>query len=90
MAMRSGSTPQTALLAVALAGLAAGGALTAAGQNGAGDVVWAATTVAGIGPALFWVASAARERRLGVDLIAVLALPARSPWTSPSPARSSR
>ena len=51
-----------------------GGALTAAGQNGAGDVVWAATTVAGIGPALFWVASAARERRLGVDVIAVLAL----------------
>jgi heavy metal translocating P-type ATPase len=62
------------LLAAALGGLAVGGALALGGHDSAAGAVWAATTVLGIGPAVFWVLRAARERRLGVDVIAVLAL----------------
>lgn len=73
MAERRGSTAETVLLAVALAGLAAGGALALAGQEGASSATWAATTVLGIGAGLTWVVRALRRRQLGVDVIAVLA-----------------
>ena len=35
--------------------------------------MWAATTVLGIVPGLYWVLATARRGRLGVDVIAVLA-----------------
>ena len=38
------------------------------------NVVWAVTTLVGLGSAVWWVWSSARKRRLGVDVIAVLAL----------------
>ena len=66
--------PEGLLLAVAVAGLAAGAGLHLAGMGGAGNVVWAATTMAGVVPATWWVIDAARHRRLGADVIAVLAL----------------
>ena len=56
------------------AGLACGGVLYIGGLEGAADAVWVATTVAGVVPAASWVLDAARHRRLGVDLIALLAL----------------
>ncbi len=62
------------LLAVSTAALALGGVLHLAGLGSAAHAVWAATTVLGIGPAMWWVIDAARHRRLGVDVIAVLAL----------------
>jgi heavy metal translocating P-type ATPase len=62
------------LLVSATTGLALGGVLYAAGFREGADVAWTATTVLGIVAASWWVAGAARHRRLGVDLIAVLAL----------------
>jgi len=62
------------LLAIALAGLAGGGILHAAGWGGEGHVLWAITTLIGVGPATWWVVDAARHGRLGVDVIALLAL----------------
>ena len=59
---------------LSLAGLAAGGILHLAGHPGAAGVAWAATTAVGIGPATWWVVDAARHHRMGVDVIAVLAL----------------
>ena len=40
----------------------------------ASHMVWATTTAAGIAPAGWWVIDAARHRRLGADVIALLAL----------------
>ncbi len=73
MAGPARSTTETAFLGAALAGMTVGGAFALAGQDTAADVAWAATTVLGIVPGLVWVAQAARRRRLGVDVIAVLA-----------------
>ena len=67
-------TANLVLLAVTCTGLAAGGSLRLAGLVSAGHRVWAATTCVGLGAAIWWVADAARQRRLGVDLIALLAL----------------
>ncbi len=64
----------TALLAVTVAGLLAGGALHLAGAAAAGNIVWAAVTVVALVPATVLVLSALRHGRLGVDAIAVLAL----------------
>ncbi|MEV7011395.1 heavy metal translocating P-type ATPase [Streptosporangium sp. NPDC051022] len=64
----------TAFVVVTVAGLSAGAALHLAGTALAGDAVWAAVTVVALVPALWQVLSALRERRLGVDAIAVLAL----------------
>ncbi|HWS46112.1 MAG TPA: heavy metal translocating P-type ATPase [Acidimicrobiia bacterium] len=61
-------------LVVALAGLAGGGVLYVLGEGDAADVVWAITTALGLAPATWWVIDAARHRRLGVDVMAVLAL----------------
>ncbi|SEN51266.1 heavy metal translocating P-type ATPase [Nonomuraea pusilla] len=64
----------TVFLSGTVAALAAGGVLHLAGLPGWGDAVWAAATAAAVLPALWWVISALRARRLGVDAIAVLAL----------------
>ena len=61
-------------LVATVSGLAVGAVLHLAGLAGAGHAVWAATTGAALAPAVWWVLDAARQRRLGVDVIAVLAL----------------
>ena len=61
-------------VALAVSGLVAGAVLWAADASDGADVVWALTTVMGIGPAVVWVLVSLRRRRPGVDLIAVLAL----------------
>jgi heavy metal translocating P-type ATPase len=66
--------PEGLLFAVAFVGLAMGGILHLAGLAGAEHAVWAATTTAGILPAAWWVIDATRHRRLGADVIALLAL----------------
>ena len=65
---------EVALLAGSLAGLAAGGIATWAGAGGVADMVWAVTTGVAAVPALGLVIAGLRQRRPGVDLIAVLAL----------------
>ncbi len=62
------------LFAVAVVGLGLGGVLHLGGRGSYADASWAVTTVLGIVPATWWVMRAARDRRLGVDAIAVLAL----------------
>jgi heavy metal translocating P-type ATPase len=62
------------LLVVAVTLLGLGGVLYLAGATGVAHVVWAADTIVGIVPACWWVLDAARQRRLGVDALAVLAL----------------
>lgn len=66
------------LLAVTAAGLAAGAAAWLAGAGGTASglagTLWAATTCVGIAMSAWWVFDAARHRRLGVDVIALLAL----------------
>jgi heavy metal translocating P-type ATPase len=65
---------ETAFLVAATIGLGLGGALHLFGADGAAHALWAATTVLGVVPAAWWVFDAARHRRLGVDVMAVLAL----------------
>ncbi len=65
---------EIAALVVTGAGLAAGSALHLAGLDSPGRLIWAITTLFGVGPAAWWVIDAARHRRLGVDLIALAAL----------------
>ena len=48
--------------------------LAFAGYHDLADAVWAMTTILGIGPALWWVVAAAATARVGVDVMAVLAL----------------
>ncbi len=62
------------LLAATLAGLAVGGGLTLLGFSRAGSASWVATTVLATAPSLWWVVDALRRSRLGVDVIALLAL----------------
>jgi heavy metal-(Cd/Co/Hg/Pb/Zn)-translocating P-type ATPase len=62
------------LLTVAVAGLVCGGLVYLLGSRDVGRTVWAATTVIGVVPATWWVIDALRQRRVGVDVIAVLAL----------------
>ncbi len=63
-----------ALLGAAVAGLALGGVLWFASADTASRACWAAVTVLGIVPATWWVIDAARRRRVGVDVVALLAL----------------
>ncbi|MFV2019905.1 heavy metal translocating P-type ATPase [Micromonospora sp. LOL_023] len=63
-------TPLAALTVAVLAG----GGLWVAGAQTAADWVWAAATVAALLPALRWMGHSLRQRRVGVDVIAVLAL----------------
>jgi len=62
--------PLAALTAVVLAG----GVLRLAGAGPVADGVWAVATVAALLPALRWMGQSLRRRRIGVDVIAVLAL----------------
>jgi len=73
-ARQSGSALPPALLGVSLTLLVGGGLAQLAGSSTTANTVWALATVVGLGPAAWWVWSSARERRLGVDVIAVLAL----------------
>jgi heavy metal translocating P-type ATPase len=62
------------LLTVTTAGLLAGGMLHLAGAAGAGNAAWIAAGVCGAGYALWAMADALRGGRVGVDVIALLAL----------------
>src|SRR5690348_4514116 len=66
--------PEGFLLFVATLGLAVGGSAWLAGASRFADAAWAVTTMAAFVPAAAWVFGALRERRLGVDVIAVFAL----------------
>jgi heavy metal translocating P-type ATPase len=61
-------------LPIALAGLVAGAAAHFAGAAAVGHGIWAITTVIGLVPATWWVIEALRSHRVGVDVIALLAL----------------
>src|SRR6266508_2217900 len=63
-----------AFLAIAVAGLSIGGVLWAAGEYGAANVAWAATTIVGILPLAYSVAIDLLHRETGVDVIALLAM----------------
>jgi heavy metal translocating P-type ATPase len=62
------------LLVVTAVCLAAGGTLRLAGAAGAGDVAWLAAGAVGVGYSLWAMADALRDGRVGVDVIALLAL----------------
>jgi heavy metal translocating P-type ATPase len=63
-----------ALLAVTVAGLIAGGLLYLAGRAGAADAAWFAVGGCGTVYALWSMADSLRRRRIGVDVIALLAV----------------
>src|SRR5262249_51474783 len=65
---------QYGLVVAAGGGVLIGGALALAGAEQAADAVWIATTLAGVGPAAWWVWDRVRHRQLGVDIVALLAL----------------
>ncbi len=62
------------LLGVTAVGLAAGGLAWLAGAGGVADTCWLASAAFGLGYALWSAADAIRHGRLGVDVIALLAL----------------
>ena len=62
------------LLLLSATGLAAGGALHLAGASSAGNVAWLAVSGCGLAYAVWTMIAALRHRRVGVDLLAVLAL----------------
>ncbi len=62
------------VLAVTLIGFGAGIGATLIDDHAAASMVWTATTVLGIVLCGWWVVEAALERRLGADVIALLAL----------------
>ena len=62
------------LLALLLAGLAAGALLHLAGAGSAGNAAWLAAGAGGAAYALWAMADALRQGRIGVDVIALLAL----------------
>ncbi len=62
------------LLIVTASGLFAGLVLLLAGARGAGNAAWALAGVIGSGYSLWAMADAFRHRRVGVDIIALLAL----------------
>jgi heavy metal translocating P-type ATPase len=61
-------------LTVTGSGLVAGGVLTLASVTGAGDAVWIATGAFGVAYSLWAMADSLRRGRIGVDVIALLAL----------------
>ncbi|GGK75246.1 ATPase P [Sphaerisporangium melleum] len=63
-----------ALLVITVGALAAGGVLYLAGAPRPAGAVWAVGTAVALLPAIWWVVSALRAGRMGVDAIAVLAL----------------
>lgn len=65
---------EQSLFLAALLGLGAGAVASLLGHGGPAHDLWIATTALGIGPAAWWVWDAARRGRVGVDLLALLAL----------------
>ena len=61
-------------LGLTVAALVAGGVLHWTGASRAGDVVWIAVALSGIVRSLVWMVASIRHGRLGVDVIALLAL----------------
>ena len=62
------------LLAITVCGLAAGGLLHLSGAGSVGNAAWGAVGALGAAYALSAIAGTLRQRRLGVDVIALLAL----------------
>ena len=62
------------LLAATASGLAVGGLARLAGADAVADRVWLATAACGLGYALWSAVGSIRRGRLGVDIIALLAL----------------
>ena len=62
------------LLVVTLSGLVAGGLARLAGAGAIADAAWLASAVCGLGYAVWSAAESLRRGRLGVDVIALLAL----------------
>jgi len=71
---RALAAPDTALLAASALGLGVGAVLYLAGHAGGAHGVWAATTAGALCLAVWLVIDAARHRRLGVDVLAVMGL----------------
>ena len=65
---------EVALLVGSVLGLVVGAGLHVAGAPTAGDATWAVLGAVGVVAATWWVVEAAREGRLGADVVAVLAL----------------
>jgi len=65
---------EMAPLIVTVSGLLAGGILHLAGAPGAGDGAWIAAGTCGVAYALWAIADSLRRRRMGVDVIALLAV----------------
>jgi heavy metal translocating P-type ATPase len=66
--------PAVAQLIGTIAGLAVGGLLRIAGYAAAGDIAWLSVSVVGLAYAVWTMADSLRRRRVGVDLLAVLAI----------------
>ena len=62
------------ILGVAVLGLVVGAASALVGAHDAADAIWTVTTAFGLGLSAWLVLDAARHGRLGVDVIALLAL----------------
>ncbi len=73
-AVRSERVVQTSSLIAASCGLVGGGIAKLVGADSAASALWVGTTALGVVLASWWVALALRNRRLGVDLIALAAL----------------
>jgi heavy metal translocating P-type ATPase len=70
----SGFLRRHALALAVLAGLAGGAICRLSGARGAADATWALTTALALLPLALSTVAALRQRRLGVDLIALLAM----------------
>lgn len=67
--------PATAAFLTGTSGAVLAGTVAwALGANRVADGIWALATLAALVPAVWWVGQALRERRTGVDAVAVLAL----------------
>ena len=67
-------TREFAWLGLSTVGLLSGALLFVLGAGDAARVAWALTTLLGVVPAAWWVIDAARRGRVGVDVIALVAL----------------
>ena len=63
-----------AFLAVSIIGVGIGGLLWLTGSRAAADLAWQVTTLIGLGAAVAWIVGGLRRHRVGVDVIALLAL----------------
>jgi heavy metal translocating P-type ATPase len=71
---RSAPLPEVVLLVVLVALTAAGIALFVFDRSGLADAVWTVAAAIGTIAASWWVLEAAREGRLGVDVVTILAI----------------